>query len=133
MVPTNDVLYTPSDNDGIMAETAPSLANASHGLGGQAIISKESLLHAGMAMVDMIKVTSKGQITLPIGIRNSAGITDESYLLVEQVGDYILLKKAELRMREIMEKFGSEAKRKKITRKALIRELLRTRKELWTE
>lgn len=84
-------------------------------------------------MVDMIKVTSKGQITLPVGIRNSAGITDDSYLLVEQVGDYILLKKAELRMKEIQEIMKNEARRKKITKKALLKALLRTRKGMRTE
>lgn len=84
-------------------------------------------------MTDVVKVTSKGQITLPVGIRNAIGITDDSYLLVERVGDYILLKKAELRMREIQKILRNEARRKKITRKGLLRDLKRERRKVWAD
>ena len=46
-------------------------------------------------MTEVVKVTSKGQITLPISIRKAIGISDDSYLLVEQIGDYVLMKKAD--------------------------------------
>ena len=83
-------------------------------------------------MVELIKVTSKGQITLPIEIRKLFGIRDDSYLMVEKVGDFILLKKAEVRMKEIQKIFSAEAKRKKITRKMLLKELNKTRTRMWT-
>ncbi len=82
-------------------------------------------------MTEVVKVTSKGQITLPIAIRNAIGITDDSYLVMEQIGEYVLIKKAELRMKEIQNILSNEAKRKKITRKELLAELKKTQKRVW--
>jgi antitoxin PrlF len=81
-------------------------------------------------MTDLIKVTSKGQITLPIEIRDAIGIQDDSYLMVERVGDYILLKKAEVRMKEIQRILHNEARRKNITKKDLLRALGRNRRKV---
>ena len=83
-------------------------------------------------MADVVKVTSKGQITLPVDIRNAIGIEDDSYLVVERIGEYVLMKKAELRMKEIQKILGAAAKRKKITKKELLKALERTRKRMWT-
>ncbi|MEW5936908.1 MAG: AbrB/MazE/SpoVT family DNA-binding domain-containing protein [Candidatus Thermoplasmatota archaeon] len=82
-------------------------------------------------MTEVVKVTSKGQITLPVAIRNAIGITDDSYLVVEQIGEYVLIKKAELRMKEIQNILSNEAKRKKITKKKLLAELKKTQKRMW--
>ncbi len=71
-------------------------------------------------MTDVVKVTSKGQITLPIAIRDSIAVNKGSYLIVEQVGDYILMKKADIRMKEIRKILGEAAKKKGITKKALL-------------
>ena len=49
-------------------------------------LSKNSFMKA-------IKVTSKGQITLPIGIRTVLGIDDQSYLEVSEHGHEIRLRK----------------------------------------
>ena len=83
-------------------------------------------------MTEVIKVTSKGQITLPIEIRNAIGITDDSYLVVEQIGEYVLMKKAEIRMKEIQNILKNEAKRKKVSRKELLAALKRTQKRVWS-
>ena len=84
-------------------------------------------------MTDVVKVTSKGQITLPVNIRKAIGIDDDSYLLVERVGEYVLMKKAEVRMKEINRILGSEAKKKNLTRKDLLRALKKAQKETWAE
>lgn len=84
-------------------------------------------------MTEVVKVTSKGQITLPISIRKAIGISDDSYLLVEQIGDYVLMKKAEVRMKEINRILGSEAKKKGITRKELLRALKTIQEKTWVE
>lgn len=83
-------------------------------------------------MSDLVKVTSKGQVTLPVDIRNAIGIEDDSYLIVDRVGEYVLMKKAELRMDEIQKILGAAAKRKKISKKELLKALERTRKRMWT-
>lgn len=42
----------------------------------------------------IIKVTEKGQITLPIEMRRKLGITQDDYLVVESAGEYLTLHKA---------------------------------------
>jgi antitoxin PrlF len=83
-------------------------------------------------MTDVVKVTSKGQITLPVDIRNALDINDASYLVVEQVGDYVLMKKAEIRMKEIQAILKNEAKRKNISKKDLLKALEKSEKRTWT-
>ncbi len=41
----------------------------------------------------IIKVTEKGQVTLPIGLRRKLGITKDDYLVVETEGEYLKLRK----------------------------------------
>ena len=84
-------------------------------------------------MTEVVKVTSKGQITLPIEIRKAIGLDKDSYLLVEQVGNYVLMKKAEVRMKEIQKIFSKEAKRKGITKKQLLKALRKVQSETWAE
>ena len=83
-------------------------------------------------MSDVVKVTSKGQVTIPVDIRNALRIDEDSYLLFERVGEYVLMKKAELRMKEIQKILGNAARRKKVTKKELLKTLERTRKRMWT-
>ena len=83
-------------------------------------------------MADVVKVTSKGQITLPVDIRNALDISDASYLVVEQVGDYVLMKKAEIRMKEIQAILKNEAKRKNISKKELLKALEKSESRTWT-
>lgn len=71
-------------------------------------------------MTDVVKVTSKGQITLPVDIRSSMGVDRDTYLLVEQVGDYILMKKADVRMKKIRKILGDAARKKGITKKDIL-------------
>jgi AbrB family looped-hinge helix DNA binding protein len=40
----------------------------------------------------VVKVTSKGQVTIPIEVREQLGISDDSYLEVSVVGDAITLR-----------------------------------------
>ncbi len=86
-----------------------------------------------ICMTEVVKVTSKGQITLPIEIRKAIGLDKDSYLLVEQVGNYVLMKKAEVRMKEIQKIFSKEAKRKGITKKQLMKALKKVQSETWAE
>jgi AbrB family looped-hinge helix DNA binding protein len=82
-------------------------------------------------MTDVVKVTSKGQITLPVDIRAALDIEDDSYLVVEQVGDYVLMKKADIRLKEIQSILEGDAKRKKITKKELLKALEKSKKRTW--
>ncbi len=78
-------------------------------------------------MVEVVKVTTKGQLTLPARIRKDLDISDDTYLLAEEVGDFIVLRRAETRFLELSERFRKEAKRRGITRESLLRTLQRAR------
>ena len=41
----------------------------------------------------IVKVTEKGQITLPVDLRRKLGITKDDYLMVESEGEYLTLHK----------------------------------------
>src|SRR5439155_3434750 len=74
-------------------------------------------------MAEVVKVTTKGQLTLPARIRRDLGISEDTYLLAVEVGDFVVLRRAETRFLELSESFQKEAKRKGITRDALLRAL----------
>src|SRR5205809_783234 len=63
-------------------------------------------------MAEVVKVTTKGQLTLPARIRRDLGISEDTYLLAEEVGDFVVLRRAETRFLELSESFQKEAKRK---------------------
>src|SRR2546425_3816529 len=78
-------------------------------------------------MAEIVKVTTKGQLTLPARIRKDLGISKDTYLLAEEVGDFVLLRRAETRFLELSERFQREAKRRGVSKEALLRALKRTR------
>ena len=41
----------------------------------------------------IVKVTEKGQVTLPVDLRRKLGITKDNYLVVEAEGEYLRLRK----------------------------------------
>jgi len=84
-------------------------------------------------MGQIIKVTSKGQITIPSSIRERLDIDEESYIAVDTIGDYIIMKKVGLKLREISALIGKDAKKRKITRKDIERAIKESREEVWTE
>ena len=86
-----------------------------------------------MVLTEVVKVTSKGQITLPVDIRKTFKIEKDGYLMVDVVGDYILMKKAEIRMDEINKLISEAAKKKKIKRKDIEEMILKARREVWAE
>ena len=47
-------------------------------------------------MAEVIKVTSKGQVTLPADIRKKLHISKDTYIAVDIIGDYIIMKKVKL-------------------------------------
>src|SRR2546430_16845571 len=57
--------------------------------------SGNSLHHA---MVEIVKVTTKGQLTLPLPIREILGISSDPYLVAEAAGDFVLLPRVETRV-----------------------------------
>ncbi len=77
----------------------------------------------------IVKISTKGQIVLPKKIRDDLDIRDDTYLVVERVGDNILIKKAEVRFDEITKMFSETAKKKGITKEELLQYLKENKNE----
>jgi len=82
-------------------------------------------------MGKIIKVTSKGQVTLPSEIREKLGIDEDSYMAVEEIGDYIILKKVGPKLREISEAIQKEAGSENITKEDIEKTIEGSREEIW--
>jgi antitoxin PrlF len=82
-------------------------------------------------MADVIKVTSKGQVTLPKDIRKKLKISKDSYIAVDIIGDYIIMKKVGLKLKELSELVQKNATKKKITKKEINEAILQSREEVW--
>lgn len=79
-------------------------------------------------MAEIVKVTTKGQLTLPARIRKDLGIDKDTYLLAEEIGDFVVLRRVETQFRELSQLFRLQAKREGITQGALLRALKRARR-----
>lgn len=82
-------------------------------------------------MTDVIKVTSKGQVTLPADIRKKLHISKDTYIAVDIIGDYIIMKKVGLKLKELSDIIQKGVKEKGITRKEIEKAILESRKEVW--
>ena len=74
------------------------------------------------AIVDMVTISSRGQIVIPKKILKSVGLSEQDKLLVYSKGDNILLKKVEPEMfetslREILAPVRQEMEDKGLTEK----------------
>ena len=62
--------------------------------------------------MELAKITSKGQITLPISIRKELNLKDGSKVaFIEKEGMYILVNPVSLAINEVREAFKGEAER----------------------
>ena len=89
-------------------------------------MSSKDFLPPCMAVV--VKVSRKGQVTLPAKIRQNLKIRDDTYLLAEEVGEFVVLRRLETRFEELAELFRREAGRRSITRDSLLRALKDSRR-----
>jgi len=67
----------------------------------------------------VVKVTSKGQLTLPAEIREDLKIDEDSYLYVIEAGNLILMKKIGVDPKEILSTFQKIAGEVGLTREEL--------------
>lgn len=62
--------------------------------------------------MELAKITSKGQITLPISIRRALKLKDgDKVAFIERNGQYILINPVLLAIREVQEAYDGEAER----------------------
>jgi AbrB family looped-hinge helix DNA binding protein len=81
---------------------------------------------------EIVKITSKGQLTIPLSIRTEAGLEKGSYLYMKSLGGVVIMKKVgDLTLDEVSTILGELAKEKGVTRQLLAKEIKRIRGELW--
>ena len=87
-----------------------------------------------MATNEVVKITSKGQFTLPVEIRRDLSLGKDSYLYVTRLGRLIVMKKVdELSLDHISATLRTLAKQRGVTRDLLMRDVERARKKLRQE
>jgi len=82
-------------------------------------------------MAEVIKVTSKGQVTLPADIRKKLRIDKDTYIAVDIIGEYIIMKKVGLKLKELSDIIQKGVKGRGITKKEIEKAILESRKEVW--
>jgi bifunctional DNA-binding transcriptional regulator/antitoxin component of YhaV-PrlF toxin-antitoxin module len=87
-----------------------------------------------MAVSEVVKITSKGQFTLPVEIRRHLAPGKASYVYVTRLGRLIVMKKVdELSLDDISTILQSLAKKNGLTRRLLVREVEKAREKLREE
>jgi bifunctional DNA-binding transcriptional regulator/antitoxin component of YhaV-PrlF toxin-antitoxin module len=87
-----------------------------------------------MTVNEVVKITSKGQFTLPVKIRRDLSLGKDSYLYVTRLGRLIVMKKVnELSLDDISANLQTLAKKSGITRDLFMRDIERAREKLREE
>ena len=88
-----------------------------------------------IATPQVVKITSKGQLTLPVEFRRDLDLKRGSYLLVNKMGEkYILMEKIENSPLDMInEIFGKEAKKKLIKEEDITNAIEEVREQMWEE
>ena len=96
---------------------------------------KESLrCYVEMSQEEIVKVTSKGQVTIPASLRTKAGLKKGSYIYMKSLGEIVLMKKVDdLQLDDISNILSKSAKEKGLTKAILNHDIERIRNELWKE
>ena len=83
---------------------------------------------------EIIKVTSKGQITIPAKIRRALSLDRDSYLYVTRAEGLLVMRKVDdLSLDEISAVLGVVAEERGVTRELLFEEAERARERLMEE
>lgn len=87
-----------------------------------------------MSEAEIIKVSSKGQVTIPSRFREELSLDRDSYLYVARAGRMLVMKKVdELSLDDISTLLGAVAREKGLTRELLLEEAKRARRQLMAE
>ena len=83
-----------------------------------------------MAASQVVKITSKGQFTLPVEIRRELSLGKDSHVYVTKLGRLIVIKKVEeLSLNDISAILEPLAKRSGLTRKILMEDIEKAREK----
>jgi len=87
-----------------------------------------------VAASQVVKITSKGQFTLPVEIRRELSLGKDSHVYVTKLGRLIVIKKVEeLSLNDISAILEPLAKRSGLTRKILMEDIEKAREKMLGE
>ena len=87
-----------------------------------------------MAASQVVKITSKGQFTLPVEIRRELSLGKDSHVYVTKLGRLIVIKKVEeLSLDDISAILEPLAKRSGLTRRILMEDIEKAREKMLGE
>ena len=85
-----------------------------------------------MVAEEIVKVTSKGQLTIPSDIREELGLREGSHVYMKTLGRLVVMRRVdELNVDEISKVLEAVAKDKGVTRPILFKEIEKVRGRLW--
>jgi AbrB family looped-hinge helix DNA binding protein len=86
-------------------------------------------------MFDVSRVTSKGQVTIPVEMRRKLGIKEgDKVVFIEQAGNIIIANAAMIALKEAQEAFAGEAERLGLKDEQDVVTLVKeVREEMWEE
>lgn len=85
-----------------------------------------------MKPIYVSKITAAGQLSIPKEMREGLGLGEE-YVILELIGDVVVLRRIKTMQEELFEYFDRETKAKGITRKDIERALKEARKKVFEE
>jgi AbrB family looped-hinge helix DNA binding protein len=86
-------------------------------------------------MLDVSRVTSKGQVTIPVEMRRKLGIKDgDKVVFIEEGSRIVIANAAMVALKEVQEVFSGEAKRLGLRDEQDVVDMVKeVRREMWEE
>ncbi len=83
---------------------------------------------------EIVKITSKGQLTVPASIRKEVGLKRGSYIYMKPLGKLVVMRRVDnLSLNEISSILQEVARERGVTKALLAKDVERVRTELWKE
>ena len=84
--------------------------------------------------MEVSRVTSKGQITIPKAVRERLNLTEgRKVAFIEKDGNIVITKSSVVALRDFLNSMSAEAQAKGITEEELLNDLDQVREEMWNE
>lgn len=84
--------------------------------------------------MEVSRVTSKGQITIPKAVRKRLNLSEgDKVAFIEKDGNIVITKSSVIALREFLDSMSTEAQAKGITEEELLNDLEQIREEMWSE
>ncbi|GAX92044.1 AbrB/MazE/SpoVT family DNA-binding domain-containing protein [Effusibacillus lacus] len=84
--------------------------------------------------MEVSRISSKGQVTIPKSIRDRLELNEgDRVAFIEENGKVVITKASLVALRNLQDALSKEAKEKGITEEDLLEELKKVREEMWNE